>query len=187
MMDKRWQLEHATDWEAGVINAADDPVATTEIRSSPGSYLAYQFSAMWHGKVIRNVPEWKRHRCINIGAASGYIKSQFLDNGYSEEHIIAYFEEFFDTLMDPATGLDIKDGQTPWKLFCGWWGSVPVDDPRIERERHAEMLAAHDKARALIDAHVAERKAAWERINAAEARGERPERSDVMVALGGRA
>ena len=186
VMDKRWQQEQAQDWAVTAFGEDPEaPLPVKEVRkSSPGAQLAYQFEALWYEHVLKLVPEFRQHRCINLGPAIGYLNSQFLAKGYSPEHVLVYFEEFFDTLCDPNGNLALKEGQTPWQLFTGWWGTTEIPDPAIERrrkERLNQMIGAIKEQRVKDGI---ERAAAWERIEAAQARGEKPDDLDIVLATG---
>ena len=185
-MDKRWQQEQLADWAVPAIGEdTEAPLQVQEVRkANPAARLAYQFEAMWHEHVLQRVPEFRQHRCINLGPAIGYLNNQFLGKGYSEEHVIAYVEEFFDTLCDPETELAIKDGQSAWQLFTGWWGRTTVPDPAIERRRRKQIEHRHAVLSAKSRKEIAERDAAWERIAAAQDSGQEVDPNDLAIVRG---
>jgi hypothetical protein len=144
--------------------------------------LAYRFQEMWKSEVLKQAPSLKQYRCVNMGAAIGYIRSQFLAQDYSPEHVEAYFEAYFAEIL--VSDLKLKEGQSAWQLFTGWWGSTPVPDPKIERERREE----YERALAWLSERQAQdarrEREAWLRIEAAQERGEQPADEDLIIAIG---
>lgn len=142
----RHEREHQGDLNpSGVIG--DDPTAahgTTTISTDPATQLAARFETLWFTEILAQYPLWREHRVMHKGPAIGYIRSQFLAKGYSPEYVEAYFDAFFEDLMDPASTLDLRENQTPWQLFTGWWGSTPVVDPAIEKAQRDERQRIHD-------------------------------------------
>ena len=152
-MDRKWQQQQREDWDGAPSygeGEVEAPTATVKVDTA-GS-LARHFETIWFTEALKAFPAWKENRCHVVGATVGYIRSQFLDKGYSPEHVEAYIDAFYDELLDPLQGLEIKPGQTAWQLFTGWWGRTPVPDPAIEAERLRE--------REIIERVVAQKRAA---------------------------
>jgi hypothetical protein len=148
--------------------------------TNPAAKLAHQFEDQWRTFVLPKYPEWKQHRWGHLGAAIGYITTQFLRNDYSPAHVAAYFDAFFTDLVYPASPLQVRDGQTVWQLFTGWWGRVPVPDPAIEEAKQA----ARDAVSAVLRDGVTFRKAAQDRVRTAREQGLEPDPEDVKISLG---
>ena len=114
--------------------------------AKPQARLAKRFEHEWNTVLTKHRKEWRgMYRGIDLGPAIGYIKTKFLDAGYNEEHIELMIDEFFIDLINPECELMMKDGQTCWQLFTGWWGRNPVEDP-VPIRRQRERLDALNEA-----------------------------------------
>ena len=164
--DLKYEREHQGDLNpSGVIG--EDPTSaqgTTTVTTDPASKLATRFETLWFTEALAQYPAWREHRAMHKGPAIGYLRSQFLAKGYSPEYVGAYFEAFFDELLDPHSTLELREGQTPWQLFTGWWGQTPVADPAIDRARREENQRLHDRFESKIAAEQPARDAARARL-----------------------
>ena len=148
----------------------------------PQARLAKHFEDRWNTEALRKYPDWRgMYRGIDLGPAIGYINQKFLTAGYSEEHVRAMINEFFDDLLWPESDLNPKEGKSVWQLFTSWWGHNPVPDPKIERERERFRGRILHEARKLRVKQQKTEKAAWERINAAEAAGVELDPDDLVT------
>ena len=182
-MVKRESYGNPDDWGAAIGEDPEAPLPGASTRPpKPQARLAKYFEERWNTDALGLHPEWRGvYRGIELGAAIGYIRRTFLDAGYSDEHVTAMIDGFFDDLINPYCLLEIKEGQTAFQLFTGWWGRNPVPDPRLARERqerHDSMVA---QARRQVAAREVAERAAWARIEAAEARGEYADPEDLRT------
>jgi len=161
--DLKYEREHQGDLNPSGVIGEDPTSAPVGAGDRPGTVLARQFDTLWYSEVIPHYPLWKSHRPSHRGPASGYIDTMFLKHGYTPEHVEAMFMAFFDDLADPHSTLELRDGQTPWQLFTGWWGTTEVPDPAIDRARREENQRLHDQ----FESRIAAEKPA---IDAARAR-----------------
>lgn len=168
MSHREWQRQQQEDLQGpqALGEDLDKPLESKSVPSNPAVRLAYSFEDGWT-KALTRWPEWKQHRCMHQGPAIGYLTSQFLRKGYSPEHVEAYFEAFFDELTDSTSSLQVKDGQTPWMLFTGWWGSCSIPDPAIARAKAEESAALQAEGARLGAIAGAKVEAARERVFAA--------------------
>ena len=123
-VNRDFQRQHNEDLNGPTAHGEDPeavPAAAT-VATDPAAYLSSRFQDLWFTEALAVFPAWRAHRVMHVGAAIGYIRTQFLKHGYSPDHVEAYFEAFFDELLDPASSLELREGQTPWQLFTGWWG-----------------------------------------------------------------
>jgi hypothetical protein len=166
--EMKYEREHQGDLNpSGVIG--DDPTAalgTTVVADRPAVILARQFDTLWYSEIVAQYPLWKSRRPAHRGAATSYIETMFLMRGFTAEHVEALFMAFFDELADPNSTLSLRDGQTPWQLFTGWWGHVDVPDPAIDRARREENQRIADLFESRIAAEQPIRAAARARIEA---------------------
>lgn len=166
----------------GDIPESEEELTVIPVRpANPAAGLAYSFEAAWR----RGSPRWypdKDIRWGHTGAAIVYIRNTFLTKGYSPEHVQAYFDAFFTELFDESNDIVIREGSTPWQRFTSWWGTTPVPDPAIARGRREEVERIKTAARTITSVRLANKEAAWERIEAAQARGERPSDEDWEAA-----
>jgi hypothetical protein len=164
----KYEREHQGDLNpSGVIG--DDPTAaqgTATVTTDPATQLATRFETLWFTEILAQYPHWREHRVMHRGPAIGYIRSQFLAKGYSPEYVEAYFDAFFEDLMAPGSTLDLREGQTPWQLFTGWWGSTAVADPAIDRARREENQRIVDRLESKLAAEQPLIDAARARIEA---------------------
>lgn len=171
-------------WGDAIGEDPEAPLPTLTARPpQPQVRLAKYFEQRWNTDALGLHPEWRgEYRGIEIGMAIGYIKRTFLDAGYSDEHVEAMIDAFFDDLINPSCALEIKQGQTAFQRFTGWWGHNLVPDPKVARDKQAE----HDRLIAIVrtQAKAAEilRQAAWDRIDAADERGEDAAPQDYLDA-----
>lgn len=167
MMNRDWQRQQAEDFN-GPSTFGEDPQAPlpslSPTKVHPAARLAYRFERHWYDEVVPRHPELLQHGCIILGPAIGYIKKTFLSNGYSPDHVEAYFQAFFDELVYPSGPLRVRDHQTVWQLFTGWWPHSVVPDPAIEQAAQAQAQAVS----AVLQDESARRDAAWARIMAAD-------------------
>lgn len=142
-VNKQWQQEQARDMATPAFG--EDPEAplapTAVVRTDPASRLARHFESRWVADVLRTYPDWTKYRCMHLGAAIGYIRSQFLAKGYSYEHVEAYIDAFIDDLCDRVSPTAISPGQTGWQRFTGWWGSVEIEDPVLIKARKDQLAS----------------------------------------------
>lgn len=180
--DEQRRIQEDLDGPVALGENPNPPPVTTTVSAKPGFRLAKHFESCWITKALRAFPNWRgEYRCLHQGAAIGYINGQFLDKGFSEEHVEAYIDAFYFDLLDPSTTLEPKPGQTAWQLFTGWWGQVPVPDPAIERAVHEENAALQASFSEQVAAKVAAEEEAWARLSAAEAAGEAPDDADLKL------
>ena len=180
-----WEREQARDMHGSPAFGEDPeaPLPSASTRpSKPQARLAKHFEERWNTDALVIHPEWRgQYRGIELGAAIGYLRRTFLDAGYNVEHVTLMIDAFFEDLINPHCTLEIKEGQTAFQLFTGWWGRNPIPDPVIERERQA----AHDRlvaqARSQMDASRNREKEAWARIDVAMEAGEQPDPDDLRV------
>ena len=176
---REFELQQAIDLHSNVIGGDDEPLVVKAVpKATPAQRLAAKFEAKWVRLCLSEHPEWKIYRCLNKGAAIGYLNNTMLPT-YSEEHVEAYMDAFFDTLLDPDGGLFMRERQQVWQLFTGWWGSIPVEDPKIKREERDQMRRWDEQARAMIEAEKAATGPAWKRIEEAFAAGRQPDPADA--------
>ena len=180
-----WERDQARDMHGSPAFGEDPeaplPGASTR-PSKPQARLAKHFEQRWNEDALGNYPHWRGvYRGIELGAAIGYLRRTFLDAGYNVEHVEVMIDAFFDDLLNPYCTLEIKEGQTAFQLFTGWWGRNPIPDPVIERERQA----AHDRlvaqARSQMDASRQREAEAWARIDVAMESGEIPSPADLRT------
>jgi len=141
--------ERYGDPDAWGPTLGDDPEAPLPSYSPPPAKpqvrLAKHFEQHWNESMFKR-KEWRGvYRGIDLGPAIGYIKTKMLDAGFNEEHIALMIDEFYFDLLDPETDVMMRDGQTCWQLFTGWWGRHPVEDPVPARKRR-ERIDAMSKA-----------------------------------------
>jgi hypothetical protein len=180
-----WEREHQQDLH-GATAIGENPEAPLPSLSTrpaqPQARVAKYFEGRWNG-ALKLHPEWRgENRGIELGPAIGYIQRTFFDAGYNEEHVELMIDCFFEELLNPTCALEIKERQTAWQRFTGWWGYNLVPDPVIERERRAENDRWVALARITARDNEARRQAAWARIEAAEARGENADPKDYWDA-----
>ena len=179
-----WEAEHARDLHGAPSLGADPeeklPSASTRVK--PQARLAKHFEARWNLDALKRYPEWRgQYRGIDLGAAIGYISRTFLDAGYSDEHVEAMIDAFFDDLLSPICLLQPSEGQSAFQLFTGWWGHNAVPDPAIERERNERAGRLHDAYVRQRDEAKERERQAWARIDAAEAAGAEADPEDLRT------
>ena len=140
-------------WGTAFGEDPDEPLPTySPPPAKPQARLAKHFEARWNEALVKR-KDWRgMYRGIDLGAAIGYIKSKMLDAGYNDEHITAMIDEFFADLLDPEGTLMMKDGQTCWQLFTGWWGRNQVPDPVPIRRQRERLDALNEAVADLIKA-----------------------------------
>jgi hypothetical protein len=126
------------DFDGVPVTGAPDPYDThvpIEPESpDPAIYLARRFDTRW-GRMIRAHPELSDVRASSRGAVIGYLRDVMLPQVASPEHAEAYMDAFIHAAADGD--IEFKDGQHAWQRFTGWWGKVPLEDPRIRAEQRA--------------------------------------------------
>ena len=137
------EREHREDLDGPSVAGADPETSVSRSTrpADPAVVLAQRFDEVFNTDALRLYPQWKgeifpSHR----GAVVGYVRKQMLPV-YTPEHVEAFFDAFYDELLDPNMPLEVRPGQFVWQRFVGWWGTVAVPDPRIKRE-HDEYLKA---------------------------------------------
>ena len=140
---RNWGFDPSVDPEAPLPTYSPPP-------AKPQARLAKHFEARWNDALGKR-RDWRgTYRGIDLGPAIGYINSKMLSAGYNEEHITAMIDEFFLDLLDPEGGLMMKDRQTAWQLFTGWWGRNPVPDPVPIRRRRERLDALNEAVADMI-------------------------------------
>lgn len=140
------------DWGTALGADPDEPLPThTPPPAKSQVRLAKHFEQHWNESMFKR-KEWRgTYRGIDLGPAIGYIKTKMLDAGFNEEHIALMMDEFFLDLLDPTGDLMMREGQTCWQLFTGWWGRHPVEDPVPARKKREKI----DRLSKAVADHIA--------------------------------
>lgn len=135
-----------SDWGTAFGADPEEPLPThSPPPAKPQVRLAKHFEQHWNESMFKR-KEWRGvYRGIDLGPAIGYISTKMLDAGFNEEHIALMIDEFFVDLLTPEGTLMMRDGQTCWQLFTGWWGRNPVEDPVPIRKRRERIDAMSKK------------------------------------------
>ena len=139
-------------WGTALGEDPEAPLPTyTPPPAKPAARLAKHFESRWNEALVKH-KDWRgMYRGIDLGPAIGYLTAKMLGAGYNDEHITAMIDAFFDDLGDPGGTLMMREGQSAWQLFTGWWGRNPVPDP-VPIRRKRERLDALNEA---VAAHIA--------------------------------
>ena len=111
---------------------------------SPSRRLVDHFQERW-ADVILLKTEYRERKCMERGAAIGYIKNTFLAPAtgvtFTEEQV----REMIDAFMDQMKGslVSLREGQTPWQRFTGWWGRTTVASAAARKRMMAEQVAKY--------------------------------------------
>jgi hypothetical protein len=132
-----WMREQA-------IGEPDEPQPGAVVSISPANRLARQFERQWISKVLKRQPIYRGTRIIDSGPAIGYLKAKMLTH-LSADHVQAYVDEFMAVVADGTH--EVRDGQSAWQSFTGWWGRVPVEDPATKQAKRDEFYGYLDQYR----------------------------------------
>jgi hypothetical protein len=129
---ENWMREQA-------IGEPDEPKAGAVLRQDPAVVLSKHFERQWKSTLLRRKPEYRGVKWGDRGPSVGYLRSQMLDHlGY--DHVESMIDTFTVAFCDDEVAL--RDGQTAWQCFVGWWGTASVPDPAVRRAEQAEYNAA---------------------------------------------
>ena len=101
--------------------------------TDPARRLTVYFLDRWTDDKIRPLD--------SRGETAGYIRSTFLrpkgGRTWTEEEVRQMIDDFMVAVV--RQDAVIKDGQSAWKCFTGWWGRRPVvQDDSDARRRYTE-------------------------------------------------
>ena len=133
-----WMREQA-------IGEPDEPQPGTSVRQDPAVKLSRHFEREWKRSLLRRKPEYRGVKWGDRGPSVGYLRSQMLDH-LSPAHVESMIDTFVIAVTDDEVAL--RDGQTAWQCFVGWWGTVQVPDPALkeaDREHYRRGMEAYRK------------------------------------------
>ena len=129
---ENWMREQA-------IGEPDEPQPGVSLRRDPAVVLSKHFERQWKDGVLARKREYRGVKWGERGASVGYLRSQMLDH-LNYDHVESMIDTFTVAFRDDEVAL--RDGQTAWQCFVGWWGTASVPDPAISRSKQAEYEAA---------------------------------------------
>jgi hypothetical protein len=135
---ENWMREQA-------IGEPDEPKAGAVLKLDPAVRLSRHFERQWKDVVLQRKREYRGVGWGDRGPSVGYLRGQMLDH-LNYDHVESMIDTFTVAFCDDEVAL--RDGQTAWQCFVGWWGKAEVPDPaikRADREYYERGMAAYRK------------------------------------------